>query len=580
MKFYYSLFKKQIPLLLVDIFCLMVDVALEMAQPFLMAIILDEGIKKQDFNIIWIVSAIMLAMAIVAILFSVLAMNCSVKIANRFCYDIRKQIFHKIQTFSFKNIDEFEVPSLITRITSDVNIIRQMMTMVTRAGLKVPLMMIVGSVFMFIYNLKLAAIVLAVCVVLCFSIIFIIYRSSPKFQKMQVALDDINQVIEEDIDGIRVVKSFVREDHEINKFQTKNDRLMNLGIRAFQVSSINIPLILFGANICNALILGLGGIDVAKGTSFTTGRLSSFVNFSTIVLMAFNMVSGIAINISRSSACFKRLNQIINVKIDIPYEKKEKTDDFDPSVINDGSVEFIDATFSYSNDKEKLAVGPVNMKVNAGEIIGIVGGTGSGKSSLVSLIPRLYDTLSGQVKVSRRDVKDYDLISLRENIGVVTQKNVLFTGTIRDNIKWGKEDATDEEINAVLKKAQAYDFVHSFNDGLDTLVSQGGTSVSGGQKQRLSIARALIKEPKILILDDSTSALDVETEAKLKKNIYNNEKKMTIFIIAQRISSVMDADKILVLDNGKVDNIGTHEELLKNSSIYRDMYVTQQKGVD
>jgi len=580
MKFYYSLFKKQIPLLLVDIFCLMVDVALEMAQPFLMAIILDEGIKKQDFNIIWIISAIMLIMAIVAIFFSVLAMNCSVKIANRFSYDLRKQIFHKIQTFSFKNIDEFEVPSLITRITSDVNIIRQMMTMVTRAGLKVPLMMIVGSIFMFIYNLKLAAIVLTICVVLCFSIIFIICRSSPKFQKMQVALDDINQVIEEDIDGIRVVKSFVRENHEIEKFQTKNDRLMNLGVRAFQISSINIPLILFGANICNALILGLGGIDVAKGTSFTTGRLSSFVNFSTIVLMAFNMVSGIAINISRSSACFKRLNQIINVKIDIPYEKKEKAEDFDPSIINDGSVEFINATFSYSNDEEKLAVGPVNMKVNAGEIIGIVGGTGSGKSSLVSLIPRLYDTLSGEVKVSGRDVKDYDLISLRENIGVVTQKNVLFTGTIRDNIKWGKKNATDEEINAVLKKAQAYDFVHSFKDGLDTLVSQGGTSVSGGQKQRLSIARALIKNPKILILDDSTSALDVETEAKLKKNIYSNEKNMTIFIIAQRISSVMDADKILVLDNGKVDSIGTHEELLNNSSIYHDMYVTQQKGVE
>lgn len=579
MKFYFDCFKKSIRLFLVVLLLLTIEVGLEMSLPFLMAHLLDNGVKVENFDVVIQTSLLMVGFAILAVVLGIFSMKISAIISNDFVYEIRRRVFHRIQEFSFKNIDHFEVSSLVTRLTGDVNVIRMAVLMLIRAGIKAPLIMLAGAVFMFILNNKLAAVVLAIGIVLCVLIVFIIFKSSPEFARTQGKYDRLNEIVEENTDGIRVVKSFVRESFESEKFASRNSDLKETAAKAYKIANINIPLILLAANLCNVLILSLGGIDVANGSSFTTGQLSSFINFSTTVMMSFNMISGLVMNLARASASKNRLDKILAEEIDISYDPKEKTADFDPNFIKDGSVDFRQATFSYVNDRSKLAVGPVNLSIKSGEIVGIIGGTGAGKTTLISLIPRLYDCLDGEVLVAGRNVKDYDLLSLRDSIGVVTQRNVLFSGTIRDNIKWGKPDASDKEIDEVLKMVQAYDFVYNFKDGLDTRVSQGGNSVSGGQKQRLSIARAIIKKPKILILDDSTSAVDVHTESKIKEVFYNELKETTVFIIAQRISSIESADKILVLDNGKVESIGRHEDLIKTSKVYQEIYETQKKGV-
>lgn len=579
MKFYFDCFKKSLHLFLIVLLCLTIEVALEMSLPFLMAHLLDNGVKAQNFDVVVKTSLLMIGFALLAVVLGIISMKISAIITNDFSYEVRRRVFHRIQEFSFKNIDHFEVPSLVTRLTSDVNVIRMAVLMLIRAGIKAPLMMLAGAVFMFILNVKLAALVLLIGVVLCVLIVFIIFKATPQFGKTQGKYDKVNEVVEENTEAIRVVKSFVRENLESEKFAVRNNDLCKTASVAYKIANINIPLILLAANLCNVLILALGGIDVAKGSSFTTGQLSSFINFSTTVMMSFNMVSGLIMNLARASASKTRIDMILNEEIDIPYDHKVKRADFDPDYVKDGSVEFKSTTFSYVNDEEKLAVGPVDLKVKSGEIVGIIGGTGAGKTTLISLIPRLYDCLGGEVLVGGKNVKDYDLLSLRDSIGVVTQKNVLFSGTIRDNIKWGKPDASDEEIEEALRVVQARDFVFNFKDGLDTKISQGGNSVSGGQKQRLSIARAIIKNPKILILDDSTSAVDVHTESKIKEAFYKELKGTTIFIIAQRISSIEDADKILVLDNGKVESIGRHGDLVKTSKVYQEIYETQKKGV-
>lgn len=579
MKFYFDCFKKSLHLFLIVLLCLTIEVALEMSLPFLMAHLLDNGVKAQNFDVVVKTSLLMIGFALLAVVLGIISMKISAIITNDFSYEVRRRVFHRIQEFSFKNIDHFEVPSLVTRLTNDVNVIRMAVLMLIRAGIKAPLMMLAGAVFMFILNVKLAALVLLIGVVLCVLIVFIIFKATPQFGKTQGKYDKVNEVVEENTEAIRVVKSFVRENLESEKFAVRNNDLCKTASVAYKIANINIPLILLAANLCNVLILALGGIDVAKGSSFTTGQLSSFINFSTTVMMSFNMVSGLIMNLARASASKTRIDMILNEEIDIPYDHKVKTGDFDPDYVKDGSVEFKSTTFSYVNDEEKLAVGPVDLKVKSGEIVGIIGGTGAGKTTLISLIPRLYDCLGGEVLVGGKNVKDYDLLSLRDSIGVVTQKNVLFSGTIRDNIKWGKPDASDEEIEEALRVVQARDFVFNFKDGLDTKISQGGNSVSGGQKQRLSIARAIIKNPKILILDDSTSAVDVHTESKIKEAFYKELKGTTIFIIAQRISSIEDADKILVLDNGKVESIGRHADLVKTSKVYQEIYETQKKGV-
>ena len=576
MKYYFKLILRQLPLLLLDIFCLIVDVILEMMQPFIMAAVLDNGVKKGDFNYCLIACSILLGMTLLAVLFSIISMSCSVKIANRFCQDLRKDLFHKVQSLSSTSLEKYGVPTLLTRITLDVNVIRKMMTLLTRAGLKVPLMLIVGSSFMFIYNVKLALIVLSVCIVLFVSIILTIILASPRFKKSQVALDDINKILEEDINGIRTVKSFVREKYEITDFKNVNDEFMVLNRKAHQLASLNTPLILFGANICTALILWIGGIDVINVESFTTGKLASFINFTTIVLMSFNMISGIAINMAHSYACFLRINEVFNESDD---ESLKSFDSNNELSVDEGSIEFENVTYSYSNDKNKIALGPISFSIKSKEIIGIVGSTGSGKSTLISLLPRLYDSSSGSIKISNNDIKDYDVRTLRNNIGLVTQKSVLFSKSIRENLLFGNDNVTDKEIDEALKIASC-DFVYSFKDGLDTKLSWGGLNVSGGQRQRLCIARALIKKPKILILDDSLSAVDSETEEKIKNSIYENKNDMTVIIISQKISSVKNADRIIVLNNGLIESIDTHEELLKKSSVYKEMYESQKRLSD
>lgn len=581
MKVYWQCFKPQLKLFILDLLCLAVDITMELFLPYLMAIIMDQGVKLQNLSLILGYGGLMAGLASVALVFGALAMWCSAKISNGFCYELRRRMFVKIQTFSFKNIDHFEVPSLVTRLTSDVNSFRMAVMMMTRVGLKAPLTIMISAVFMFMMNVKLAAIVLGIATLLCFVIVFIVVKSTPVFRKLQVKLDDVNRVVEEDVDGIRVVKSFVREDFEAARFAGANSRLKAKAVQANQTVALNLPIILFAINITTALILYFGGVDVAafEQTGFESGQLFSFVNYSVMILMAFNMISNLIMNLARAGASKERIDEIFAEVVDISYEPKKTDSDFDPSVLEDGSVEFKDAVFSYCDDLAKAAVGPLSLKINSGEIIGIVGPTGSGKTTLVSLIPRLYDPSSGSIMVGGHDVRDYDLDALRREIGVVTQKNVLFSGTIKENLLWGKQNASDVEIWEALKMAQADDFVKALKDGEETLLTQGGTSVSGGQKQRLAIARAMIKKPKILILDDATSAVDVATESRIKDAFYNSLKGTTVFLIAQRVTSVMDADRIIVLENGRVDAVGTHFELLKSSRVYREIYESQKKAV-
>ena len=384
-------------------------------------------------------------------------------------------------------------PTRVIIITSDVNSFRMAVMMMTRVGLKAPLTIMISAVFMFMMNVKLAAIVLGIATLLCFVIVFIVVKSTPVFRKLQVKLDDVNRVVEEDVDGIRVVKSFVREDFEAARFAGANSRLKAKAVQANQTVALNLPIILFALNITTALILYFGGVDVAafEQTGFESGQLFSFVNYSVMILMAFNMISNLIMNLARAGASKERIDEIFAEVVDISYEPKKTDSDFDPSVLEDGSVEFQDAVFSYCDDLAKAAVGPLSLKINSGEIIGIVGPTGSGKTTLVSLIPRLYDPSSGSIMVGGHDARDYDLDALRREIGVVTQKNVLFSGTIKENLLWGKQNASDVEIWEALKMAQADDFVKALKDGEETLLTQGGTSVSGGQKQRSLLVSAM-----------------------------------------------------------------------------------------
>lgn len=594
LKVYKRCLKPAAKFLILDLFCMLIDVLCELSVPFVSRSLFENleiiGNKNlpitqidQAMNQIYIAIGIMAALSIGGLIFGICCMFLATKASNTFTLHLRNELFKKIQQFSFKNLDRFEVSSLVTRITSDCNNLRMCIFMTGRMGLKTPLMIITGSIFMYIMNYVLASIILVISIILSIIIFTIIKRSVPVFTLTQQKLDNLNREIEEDCNGIKEIKAFVQEDYVSSKFNKTNTDYKDSVTKVFSLINSNMPIVLFCLNIANAIILYYGGFNSVQGTlfgmEFGVENISAFSSYSVIILMAFNFLSVLVIQFVRAGASKRRLDEVFVEKIDISYEKKEKNGDFDPNYISSGEVEFCDVGLSYSNNKDKLAVGPVNLKVKQGEIIGIVGGTGSGKTSLVSLISRLYDATVGSVKIADHDVKDYSLTALREHIGVVTQKNVLFTGTIKDNIKWGKKDATDEEVKEALDLSCSSEFVNNFLDKENTVVSQGGKSVSGGQKQRLTIARALIKKPKILILDDATSAVDTITESKIKKCFYNELKDTTVFIIAQRISSVQDADKILVLDNGNVVGLDKHDKLLKTCSVYKEIYDLQKSGV-
>lgn len=513
----------------------------------------------------------MFAMAIVGLLGGLSTMKASSVVSQKFSYRLRKDVYKKISDFSFKNIDKFSTSSLTTRMTNDITMMQNTLMMSLRVLVRAPALLIVSAAFAFSINAKLSMILLVMLPIIIILVAVILKFGFPMFQKMQKKIDNVNRVVQENLIGIRVVKAFVREDREKEKFHKSSDELAKQGAKAAGLIVTAMPMMMLMMNIVIVYIYYKGSHDAAAG-KMAVGEISVLASYIVQVLMNILMVSMLLLQLTRAKACGDRVVEILDTEIDI-------TDPENPYYPENpkGKVEFKNVDFGY-HDNDKILEN-INFTAEPGSIVGIIGSTGCGKSSLVNLIPRLYDVTNGEVLVDDVNVKDYDIKALRDTVGVVLQKNVLFSGTIKENIRWGKPDATDEEIISACKAAQAHDFIMRQPKGYETDLSQGGLNLSGGQKQRLCIARAMIKQPKILILDDSTSAVDTATEAKIRESFYTKLKDTTVLIIAQRISSVKDADEIIVLDEGKIESIGNHEQLMQSSEIYQEIYKTQQKGV-
>lgn len=519
------------------------------------------------------IGVLMFVMAVVGLCGGLATMKASSVVSQKFSYRLRSDMYKKISDFSFKNIDEFSTSSLTTRMTNDVTLLQNTLMMGLRILVRAPALLIVSAVFAFSINAKLSLILVVMLPIMIVIVALILKFGFPMFQKMQKKIDNVNRVVQENLIGIRVVKAFVREDREKEKFHKASDDLAKQGSKAAGLVVTVMPILMLMMNVVIVYIYYKGSLDAANpNVKMDVGQISVLASYIVQVLMNIMMVSMLMLQLTRAKACGDRVVEVLDTDIDI----KNPENAFVPENPQ-GNVEFKNVCFGYNKGDNVLE--NINFKANAGNIVGIIGSTGCGKSSLVNLIPRLYDVTDGEVLVDGVNVKDYDLTALRDMIGVVLQKNVLFSGTIKENIRWGKKDATDDEIIAACKAAQAHDFIMRQPNGYDTDLSQGGLNLSGGQKQRLCIARAMIKSPKILILDDSTSAVDTATEAKIREAFYNELADTTVIIIAQRISSVKDADEIVVLDDGKIDAVGTHDELMKSCEIYQEIYTTQQKGV-
>ena len=557
----------------VSIVGMAVEAACELALPKTMAKIVDIGIVNGANEYIIKMGVYMLILALVGLAGGMTAAKVSSVASQGFAYKLRRAMYENISSFSFKNIDDFSTASLTTRLTNDVTTIQNMVRMILVMLVRAPAMLIISAFYAFSINARLACVILAVLPIILIAVALVMKFGFPMFQKMQKKIDAINAVIQENLIGIRVVKAFVREDHEKEKFKKRNDDLTQMGIKAGTMIVTAMPIVMAVFDAAILIVVWLGGNQVGNGT-MQIGDLLSFITYISQVLMSTMMFAMILLQVVRGKACAQRIGEVLETKSTVTNKENAIKAD------GKGTVEFKNVDFKYSEEGSgDLILSNINFKVNSGKVVGIVGSTGCGKSSLVSLIPRLYDVYSGQVLIDGIDVRDYDMESLRDMIGVVLQKNILFSGTVKENIRWGKEDATDEEIVKACKASCADDFISSFPDGYDTYLAQGGLNLSGGQKQRLCIARAMIKKPKILILDDSTSAVDTATEARIRQSFKNELKDTTVFIIAQRISSVQDADEILVLDDGELKGVGTHEELLKNNEIYQEIVNTQAKGV-
>ena len=513
----------------------------------------------------------MVGMAVLGLCGGIMTMRASSVVSQKFSYRLRRDLFKTTSRFSFKNIDQFSTASLTTRMTNDVTMLQNTVLMCLRMLIRTPSLLIVSAVLAFSINAKLSVMLLVLLPIVVVVVFFILKFGFPMFQKMQKRIDNVNRVVQENLIGIRVVKAFVREDEEKKKFHTASDELAAQGAKAAGLIVTVMPLMMFLLNVVIVYVYAKGANDAANGL-MDVGEISVLASYIIQMLMNIVMLSMFLLQFTRAKACGDRIVEVLDTKVDI-------TDPENPFIPEapKGKIEFKNVSFGY-NDKDTVLEN-ISFTAQAGSIIGIIGSTGCGKSSLVNLIPRLYDVTGGEVLIDGVDVRDYDLVALRELIGVVLQKNLLFSGTIKENIRWGKPDATDEEIIAACKAAQAHDFIMAQPDGYDTNLAQGGLNLSGGQKQRLCIARAMIKNPKILILDDSTSAVDTATEAKIRESFYTQLKDTTVIIIAQRISSVKDADQIIVLDEGRLNAIGKNDELLASNEIYQEIYNTQQKGV-
>lgn len=550
---------------------IILEVILEILIPFLMASIIDNGLEKGDIKHVYVMGGIMLGCAFLSLACGVISGITAAKASSGFAKNLRKAMYENIQTFSFSNIDKYSTPGLVTRLTTDVTNVQNSYQMLIRICVRAPIMLITAMIMAYSINAKLATVFLGAIIFLSAALFFIISRVFPIFTKVFKKYDELNASVQENVNAIRVVKAYVREEHEISKFQKASQNLYELFLKAEKRVIWNAPVMQFTVYGCILLVSWLGA-KMIVGQTLTTGELMSLFTYIINIMVSLMLISMVFVMITISKASAERIAEVINEKSDLANVDNPVYE------VADGSVEFRNVAFTYKKDADEPVLDNINLSVKAGETIGVIGGTGSAKTSFVQLIPRLYDATEGEVLVGGRNVKEYDLDVLRNEVAMVLQKNVLFSGTIKENLRWGSKDATDEELIHACKLAQADDFIQTFPDKYDTHIEQGGNNVSGGQKQRLCIARALLKKPKILILDDSTSAVDTKTDAFIRKAFREEIPNTTKIIIAQRISSVQDADKILVLDDGRIESFGNHEELLASSKIYRDVYESQTRG--
>lgn len=553
------------------------EVIMEVVIPLLMANLIDFGIDDGNLEYIVKMGVVLVVFALISLIFGILSGRSAAIASAGFAKNLRKDMYYKVQNFSFSNIDKFSTASIVTRLTTDVTNVQNAYMMIIRVAVRAPIMLICALVLAFNVNSSMALIFLYIVPILAVGLFFIMSKAHPIFERVFKTYDKLNNVVQENLYGIRVVKSFVREDHENEKFGKISKSIFKDFSKAERLLAWNMPLMQFCVYTCMLLIswfgarlIVLSGNDPAVG--MTTGQLMSLITYAMQILMSLMMLSMIFVMIIISRASMERIAEILDEESDITNGENPVKE------VKDGSIIFDNVSFAYKKDADEMCLSDISVSIKSGETVGIIGGTGSGKTSLVNLIPRLYDVTKGKLTVGGLDVKDYDIEALRDCVAVVLQKNVLFSGTIKENLRWGNENATDEEIVNVCKLAQADSFVSTFPKGYDTYIEQGGTNVSGGQKQRLCIARALLKKPKILILDDSTSAVDTKTDALIRKAFVEEIPDTTKIIIAQRISSIENADKIIVMDDGGINAVGTHEELLKTNEIYREVYTSQTKS--
>ena len=547
------------------------ETIMEVLIPFLMAYLIDNGIDKGNMSEIYRIGAYLAIASVASLVFGIISGRIASKASAGFGKNLRKSIYYNVQDFSFSNIDKFSTASIVTRHTTDVMNVQMAFQMIIRTAIKSPLLLIFSLIMSFSVSAKISLIFLIMTPFLAVGLYIIATKAHPLFEKTFKIYDDLNERVEENVRGIRVVKSYVTEDKEIKKFNETSNRIFINFSKAEKLVALNSPLMQFTVDVVIILISLIGG-QLIINTSLTTGELTSMISYAMQMLMSLMMLSMVLVMIMISRASAERIVEILDEESDL------KDNDNPIYEVKNGDISFENVSFSYVNDKNRLCLKDVNLNIKTGETIGIIGGTGSAKTTLVQLIPRLYDVTEGCVKVGGIDVRDYDIKALRNQVAMVLQKNVLFSGTIKENLRWGNENATDEELVEACKRAQADEFIMQFPDKYDTYIEQGGTNVSGGQKQRLCIARALLKKPKILILDDSTSAVDTKTDSLIRKAFKEELPNTTKIIIAQRVSSVEDADKIIIMDNGEINGFGTHKELLESNEIYKDVYESQTKG--
>ena len=549
------------------------EVLMETLIPLLMGKIVDVGIAESNLGYVLKTGGLMMLMSLCSLAFGAGAARFSAVGGAGFAKQLRKALFDKVQTFSFYNIDRFSTASLVTRMTTDVNNTQNMVMLCSRMLFRAPFMLVIATILAARINGELVMIFFVAVPVLAVTIGFAMSKAHPRFTAMLKKYDALNASVQENLIAIRVVKAFVRSDYEKEKFDKSVDDVREMQLKAEKLIVVMMPIMQMIVYLCICAVLWFGGNKIVQGTMLT-GELISFISYVTQILMSLMMLSMLLLNLVLSRASIGRIVEVLDEVPDIQNGANAL------DTIPDGSIDFDEVYFSYKKGSENYILSDVNLHIKPGETIGILGGTGSAKSTLVQLIPRLYDVSRGSVRVGGHDVREYDVEALRDAVAMVLQKNVLFSGTIRDNLRWGDKDATQEEIEAACRAAQAHDFIMSFPNSYDTDLGQGGVNVSGGQKQRLCIARALLKHPKVVILDDSTSAVDTATDASIRRALHEEFSHITTLIIAQRVASVMNADKIIILDEGRIADMGTHDELMARSAIYREIYTSQMKGAE